>query len=255
MDYLAAMAALEAAGTEQNRKVYGRHGVTGPMFGVSYASLGKLVKQIRCDHDLALALWQSGNHDARMLATMVADPERIAAKTIEAWAKDLHSYVVTDAFAKLVARSPHADACMEAWMKAKNDWICAAGWSVFQIVAVADPARTDSSFDAVLARIENEIHGAGNRSRYAMNGALIAIGMRSAGLEKRAIAAAKRIGPVEVDHGDTGCKTPDAATYIPKARAHAAGRAAKAKTTPKKAPAKKKAAKKTGTRTAARAAR
>jgi hypothetical protein len=52
-----------------------------------------------------------------------------------------------------------------------------------------------------------------------MNSALISIGIRNDRMEKLAIAAAKRIGPVEVDHGETDCKTPDAEDYIKKARA------------------------------------
>ena len=51
-----------------------------------------------------------------------------------------------------------------------------------------------------------------------MNSVLIAIGARNAALEKKALAAAKKIGLVEIDHGKTGCRTPDAATYILKAR-------------------------------------
>ena len=58
----------------------------------------------------------------------------------------------------------------------------------------------------------------------AMNGALIGIGLRSAGREKKAVAVARRIGVVEVDHGETGCKTPDAAGYIAKTKAHRAKR-------------------------------
>ncbi|MEO6710566.1 MAG: DNA alkylation repair protein, partial [Planctomycetota bacterium] len=84
----------------------------------------------------------------------------------------------------------------------------------------------------LLARIEREIHDAPNRTRYAMNSALIGIGMRSNALERQAIAAATRIGTVAVDHGSTDCKTPDAASYIPKARKYAAARQARM---PKKA--------------------
>ncbi len=67
--------------------------------------------------------------------------------------------------------------------------------------------------------IEREVHGRPNRVRYSMNSALIAIGMRNATLERRAIAAARRIGKVEVDHGETGCKTPDPIPYIQRAKA------------------------------------
>ena len=70
----AVMADLEAAGTAQNRKVYARHGAAEPMFGVSYAELGRIAKRIKTDHALARQLWDSGNHDARVLALRVADP-------------------------------------------------------------------------------------------------------------------------------------------------------------------------------------
>ncbi|MCY4422680.1 MAG: DNA alkylation repair protein, partial [Acidimicrobiaceae bacterium] len=53
------MAELEAAGTAQNRKVYARHGAAEPMFGVSYADLGKIAKPIKTDHHLAQQLWDS----------------------------------------------------------------------------------------------------------------------------------------------------------------------------------------------------
>src|SRR5262245_7914566 len=79
------LAQLEAMGTEQNRKIYTRHGVAGPMFGVSYANLGALKKKIKVDQGLAEELWDSGNHDARVLAAMVADPRSIAEPTLDAW--------------------------------------------------------------------------------------------------------------------------------------------------------------------------
>ena len=68
------LAKLEALGTAQNRKVYARHGVGEPMFGVSFAHLRKLGKKLRHDHDLARALWASGNHDARVLALVGRRP-------------------------------------------------------------------------------------------------------------------------------------------------------------------------------------
>jgi 3-methyladenine DNA glycosylase AlkD len=62
------LAELRSLGTEQNRKIYSRHGVQGEMFGVSYANLEKLRKKIKTDHMLAGQLWAAGNHDARILA-------------------------------------------------------------------------------------------------------------------------------------------------------------------------------------------
>lgn len=85
---------------------------------------------------------------------------------------------------------------------------------------VADPAkltRSDADAERVLTTIEKEIHLSSNWARYAMNNALISIGVFKPALRKKAIAAARRIGKVLVDHGDTNCKTPDAIPYIGKA--------------------------------------
>ena len=82
-----------------------------------------------------------------------------------------------------------------------------------------DPSSDLSEPDlrGYLDRIEREIHEAQNLTRDAMNSSLIAIGIRSAALRKSAVAAARRIGPVVVDHGETGCKTPEPIAYIGRA--------------------------------------
>lgn len=219
-----AMKKLESMGTAQNRKVYTRHGVGEKQFGVSFGNLRKLAKEIKVDHGLARELWKTGNHDARVLATMVADPAKLTATEMDAWARDLDNYVVSDAFAGLVARSPHARKKAEKWGKHKGEWMGHAGWHVLAHLALEDKSLSDADLESHLATIEKEIHDRKNYTRYAMNGTLIAIGMRSAKLEKKALAAAKRIGKVEVDHGLTGCKTPDAAAYIKKGRARRAAK-------------------------------
>jgi hypothetical protein len=81
-----------------------------------------------------------------------------------------------------------------------------------------DDTLPDEYFEKCLITIEKIIHQSKNFTKQAMNGAVIAIGLRNSKLEKLAIAAAKRIGKVEVDHGETSCKTPDAVAYIQKAK-------------------------------------
>ncbi len=227
------LAELKALGTAQNRKVYARHGVGGPAYGVSYADLGKLKKKIRADQELAEALWATGNHDARVLATMVADPARTTSSQLDAWARDLDSYVLTDAFASLAARTPFVQKKFETWSRSKDEWTGQAGWLLLSTLASAGDGLDDDYFERQLETVEKEIHGAENRVRYSMNTALISIGARNPALKRKAIAAAKRIGPVDVDHGETGCKTPDAVPYIEKIWARKAQQAAKAKTAKK----------------------
>jgi 3-methyladenine DNA glycosylase AlkD len=224
MTFRDAMKELEAAGTAQNRKVYARHGVTGAMFGVSFAALGKLKKKIGTDQALAEKLWASGNHDARVLATMVADADTVPSARLDAWAKDLDSYVMSDAFAVLVSQSPHAAAKARKWTKSSGEWTGQVGWSlVSRLTRTGDIPPAEAG--QLLETIETKIHRAKNRVRYSMNGALISIGLLGGPLFDRATAAAQRIGKVEVDHGETGCKTPDAVSYLAKNKARAKGAA------------------------------
>ena len=219
MNYRETMRKLRSMGTAQNRKVYARHGVGGEMFGVSYADLGKLEKAIKTDHDLALELWASGNHDARVLATKVADADRLSSRQLDAWARELDSYVLADAFSGLVARSGMARKKFEQWRNRKAELVGQVAWNLLVSLARGADDLNNGYFQEQLATIELEVHRRPNRVRYSMNSALIAIGMRNATLEKKAKAAARRIGPIAVDHGETGCKTPDPIPYIERARA------------------------------------
>jgi hypothetical protein len=112
------------------------------------------------------------------------------------------------------------------WRKNRNDFISAAGWSLVAETASGEDI-TDAEGLKLIREIERDIHSAGNRTRYAMNSALIALGGYRAKLAAPALAAAKRIGKVEVDHGETGCKTPDAAAYIQKMLARGRARSKK----------------------------
>jgi 3-methyladenine DNA glycosylase AlkD len=213
-------AELKKRGTAQNRKIYGRHGVREPMYGVSFAHLKDLVKRIGVDHPLALGLWSSGNHDARVLATMVADPEAFRAVQLEGWVRDLDNYVVADALSGLVARTRFARSKAEKWSKSRREFIGATGYNLLTFLAMRDETLPDGYFVPIVERIETQIHQRANRMRHAMNQTLIAIGVRNAALRKQALAAARRMGKVEVDHGETSCKTPDAAACIARTIAH-----------------------------------
>jgi 3-methyladenine DNA glycosylase AlkD len=229
MDAKQILKKLESLGTAQNRKVYARHGVTGESFGVSYADQGVLTKKIKTDHALALELWESGNHDARVLATMICDPAQLDARTIDAWMKDCTNYVLTDALSGPVAAGTLAKNRMEKWIKTKDEWTSTAGWNVLCRIAENPELLSEAALAKLLRMIEATIDDAPNRTRYSMNQALITIGLRSSALQKAAIAAAERIGPVAVDHGETGCKTPEAASYILKTAAYREQKAAKKK--------------------------
>jgi 3-methyladenine DNA glycosylase AlkD len=216
-----AMAELKKAGSEQTRKTYRRHGAPEPMFGVSFATLKGMYKKIKVDHELALALWDTKNFDAMNLALKIVDPAKISSSDLDAWAKTPTARMCGGYVASLAAESPHARAKADAWLAAKEENVRCAGWTLISIMASRDESLPDSWFQSHLSRIESTIRSAPNHERYSMNNAIIGIGGRSPALRKAATAAAKKIGPVEVDHGDTDCETPDALATLDKTWAHA----------------------------------
>ncbi len=219
------MKALEKAGSAQTRKTYARHGAPEPMFGVSFATLKTLYKRIGVDQKLAEALWGTKNFDALNLAVKIADPANISSKELDRWAATPTAPMCGAYVAHLAAESPHGRAKADKWLGASDEPTRHAAWSLVAALARIDESIADSWFVERIAKIEKTVHGAPNADRYHMNNALIAIGGRNAALCKAATAAAKRIGVIEVDHGDTACKTSVAAESIAKSweRAKAGG--------------------------------
>ena len=219
-----AMRALEQAGSAQARKTYARHGAREPMFGVSFATLKTLSKRIGFDHDLARALWDTGNFDARNLALKIADPGRMTPDELDRWARETPVRMVCGYIAMLAAESPHAAAKARQWLAGPAGPERSVAWGLVGQMASRDEGTPDPWFEERLAEIEHGIRAVSDSEREAMNSAVIAIGGRSPALRRSALAVAKRIGRVEVDHGDTACKTPDAGEYIGKMWARSAAK-------------------------------
>jgi 3-methyladenine DNA glycosylase AlkD len=220
------LAKLKRLGTEQNRKIFRRHGAQGDLYGVSFAHLNALKAALRSPDgrkgvDMALArdLWDTENLDARTLAAMIADPARADAAELTAWVAENRYPVVTDYLAKVAAESPHADALLAQWTRSPAEFVRRAGYALLGQLALKDAARDDAFFEKHVDVIEIELQGSANRAKEGMNNCLIAIGSRSEGLYRRVLKAAQAIGPVEIDHGETACQTFDIAAYLEKVRA------------------------------------
>lgn len=203
------MRALEKAGSEQTRKTWARHGATGPMFGVLFGELFKMMKAIDVDHALARELWATGNVDARNLAMKIADPLQITAEELDRWAIENPLRMCGLYIATLAAESPHAIAKLRQWLGSADERLLAMGWTLLGRLSDLDENFPEDELLRRVAQIEKTIHQAPNIVRNDMNRALITIGGHSPAMRKAATAAGKRIGAVEVDYGDTSCKTPD----------------------------------------------
>lgn len=215
------LAELKKFGSEGTRKIYVRHGASKPLFGVKFGDLNKLKRKIGVDHKLAKQLWDSGNCDAQTLALMVADPQAMKSSEIDAWLKPVKYDLLLGMIAELTAKTSFAPAKWTKWSKSKSEASLVAAYNLIASwLKESEDEVPDEVIEDALQRIENGIHNAPNLARHAMNNALIAVGVFREDYRGQAIEVAGAIGTVEVDHGETSCKTPDAAAYINKAVAH-----------------------------------
>lgn len=209
---------LKRLGKAQTAAIYKRHGAGDDVFGVLTSEIAKLQKKIKLDHALAMQLWNTGNAEARVLALQVADPTKLTRKDADRLLSDGPVHFVGCYLSELVARAPIAEETMRVWMKSPDAFRREMGYGILGALLRRDPdSISEVDAEKVLATIEKDIRRSPNWARYAMNGALISIGVFKPTLRKKAIEAARRIGKVEVDHGETHCKTPDAVVYIEKA--------------------------------------
>jgi 3-methyladenine DNA glycosylase AlkD len=213
------LAKLKKLGKPQTAAIYKRFGSGDNVFGTLTSEIGKLRKTVGTDHDLALKLWGTGNAEARILALQVADPEKLSRSEAESMAQDPGAHFCSYYLSELVAKSPIAADTMRAWMKSPKEFVRETGYGIlgFRLKDAADTI-SDAEAKRALETIEREIHAAPNFARHAMNNAVIAIGTYKPALRDQAMETARRIGKVEVDHGETSCKTPDAAAAIAKAK-------------------------------------
>lgn len=213
------MADLQAHGTEQTKKTLMRHGAREPFFGVKVEHLKTIVKKVKRDHALALALYDTGNTDAMYLAALVCDPDKFTKAQLNKWVKGAYWHMLSCyTVAWAAAESRFGRELALDWMDSKKEQIASAGWSTYSsLLSVKPDEKLDhDEIVGLLERIEGDIHTAPNRVKSVMNNFVIMAGTYVLDLTAKAKATAKAVGKVTVDVGDTDCKVPDAAASIDK---------------------------------------
>jgi 3-methyladenine DNA glycosylase AlkD len=213
------MQKLEELGSEQTKQIYNNHGVKEPYFGVKIGDLKKLVKYVKKDHELALKLYDSGNHDAMYLAGLSVNPKLTSKATLLDWAQKAYWYIAAEyTVAQVAAESDYAIELARKWMKSEEEMIAVCGWSTYSnYLSITPDEKLDlSEIRDLLSQVKNNIHGERNRVRYVMNGFVISVGAYVTELSEDAKKFADYIGKVQVDVGNTACKVPLATEYIKK---------------------------------------
>ncbi|GAB4304899.1 MAG: DNA alkylation repair protein [Candidatus Bipolaricaulota bacterium] len=191
----AILAELSSLGSEARRAGMARYGINVERaFGVSVYELRKLAERLGTDHDLARALWETGNHEARLLAVFVDDPAQVTPQQMEAWAADFDSWDVCDqAATSLFDLTPHAWGKAAEWVRRDEEWVKRAGFALMAGLAVHDKGAPDEAFAQLLPLIEDRAFDPRPYAKKAANWALRNIGKRNRALNEAAVACAERI--------------------------------------------------------------
>jgi 3-methyladenine DNA glycosylase AlkD len=153
----------------------------------------EIAKRAGISQPLAEQLWQTATHSARILATMVGDPQRITRATMNRWARDFDSWDICDSGCYLFDRTPHAWQMIPKWAANKGEFVRRAAFATIAAIAVHDKKAPDRIFLAALPLLEKYAFDDRNFVRKGVNWALRNIGKRNPALGAAAIACAERI--------------------------------------------------------------
>jgi 3-methyladenine DNA glycosylase AlkD len=163
-------------------------------FGISVPELRKVAKDIGKDHHLAQELWETGLHEARELATMIADPKQVTEELMAQWVEEIDSWDVCDhCCGNLWDKTPFAYPKAREWSRRKEEFVKRAAFSLMAGLAVHDKAASDDAFIKFLPIIKRESVDERNFVKKAVNWALRQIGKRNRNLNRHAIETAQEI--------------------------------------------------------------
>ena len=161
--------------------------------GSSVPDIRAIAKRCGTDHTLALELWGTGIHEARILATLVADPRMITAEETESWARDISSWDLCDFAADLFGRTPRGRSTIRAWARRPEGFVKRCAFSMIARRAVWAKDAPDREFIAYLPLIRRGSADPRNEVKKGVSWALRQIGKRNRALHAAAVAEAERI--------------------------------------------------------------
>src|SRR5262245_33137411 len=204
---------LEALGNETTRKHNTRYGAVDNQFGVKHGDIRALAKTIKTNEALATPLWETGNVDSQLLATLLINPKSLSAEEVDRMVRSVAFAHVADWFNSYVVKQ-HADkeTLRQKWMADDDRWAARAGWSLTAGRVVKSPDGLD--LPALLDRIEREMGTAAPETQWTMNSCLATIGIHFPEHRKRAIAIGEKLGIYRDYPVSEGCTSPFAPIWI-----------------------------------------
>ena len=191
----AVVARIEGLGSEADRVGMARYGINVERAaGVSIYELRRIAKELGRDHELALALWATGLHEARHLAGMVSDPALVDEAQMEDWVRAFDSWDLCDqTTSNLFDKTPFAYAKAREWCGREPEFEKRAGFATIAALAVQDKTAGDEPFIAFLELVRREAGDGRNYVKKAVSWALRNVGKRDLALNAAAVTCAEQI--------------------------------------------------------------
>jgi 3-methyladenine DNA glycosylase AlkD len=207
------LAQLKALGNERMRAQNKKNGAGANQFGVRLGDIRKLADKIKNCDQLAGALWDTGNVDARLLATLLIKPKKLPRAEMDRMVRSVDFVQVADWLnAYVVKNHPDKESLRQSWMDDDHRWAARAGWSLTSERIVKDADGLD--LPALLSRIESEMGKAAPEVQWTMNFCLGHIGIHFPKHRKRALAIGESLGVYRDYPVSKGCTSPFAPIWI-----------------------------------------
>ncbi|MDO8740800.1 MAG: DNA alkylation repair protein [Candidatus Woesearchaeota archaeon] len=196
MEYNKVIKQLKSLRNSENVKGMVRFGIRpkAKVYGIPIPELRKIAKFIKKDHKLALKLWDSKIHEAKILAGLIADPEKTTEKQINKWVKNFDSWDICDQTCmNLFCKTRFAYKKVFEFSKRKEEFVRRTAFALISALAVHDKKATNKDFVKFFSIIEKAVFDERNFVKKAVNWSLRQIGKRNPVLNKKSISLAKKI--------------------------------------------------------------
>jgi 3-methyladenine DNA glycosylase AlkD len=188
------IAQLKTLANPQNVAGMARFGINADdTLGISIYDLRKLAKETGKDHELAIALWESGIHEARILAGFIEEPSKVTEAQLERWVKDFNSWDIVDQVSELIAKTPFVIKKIHDWAGRDEEFVKRAAFSLIAEISWHDKQMADADFEQFFPLITAAATDARKCVKKAVKWAMRNIGKRNRALNQRAIEMARQI--------------------------------------------------------------
>ena len=192
------LAHLEEVGNEHDRAGMARFGInTATAYGVSVRELRLIARRHRRDTPLARALWATGRHEARILASFTIDPKDLTRADCDAWVAEVNSWDLCDQLAKPFEKTSFRDDLIADWTADEREFVRREGFVLIAMQAVHDKKAPHPTCLPYLDLIARHARDDRNFVRKAVNWALRQIGKRAPELHGPALELAETLAASE----------------------------------------------------------